>query len=67
MRPMSGFTFSLGRTRRYAPPLTGLNRSRETGRMIATERITLVQEREEQFGFLVFAPVYRKGGEGAQP
>ena len=41
--------------------LEALNRSRETGRMIATERITLVQEREKQFGFLVFAPVYRRG------
>jgi CHASE1-domain containing sensor protein len=38
--------------------LDALNRSRDTGRMIATGRITLVQETEKEFGFLVFSPVY---------
>ncbi|HEX8960335.1 MAG TPA: CHASE domain-containing protein [Geobacteraceae bacterium] len=39
-----------------------LDSSRDTGKMLATQRVTLVQERESQYGFLVFAPVYRKGG-----
>lgn len=38
-----------------------LNLSRDTGRMIASAPITLVQEVADQLGFLVFAPVYRKG------
>jgi PAS domain S-box-containing protein len=38
-----------------------LEKSRDTGEPSATGRITLVQETAAQFGFLVFAPVYRKG------
>ncbi len=38
-----------------------LEKSRDTGEMVATGRITLVQESGGQFGFLVFAPVFRKG------
>ena len=38
-----------------------LERSRDTGEMVATGRIRLVQETGGQFGFLVFAPIYRKG------
>jgi len=41
--------------------LEALNRSRKTGEMVATARITLVQETGSQFGLLVFLPVYRKG------
>ena len=37
-----------------------LEKSRDTGEMVATGRITLVQETAGQFGFLVFAPVYRR-------
>ncbi len=33
--------------------------ARDTGRQVATSRITLVQEKEKQFGFLVFSPVYK--------
>ena len=39
--------------------LEALNKSRDTGRSVATARITLVQESEDQFGFLVFQPIYR--------
>ncbi len=39
--------------------LKALNKSRNTGDMSATARITLVQEKEKQNGFLVFSPVYR--------
>lgn len=41
--------------------LEGLRTSRDTGRMRATARITLVQETGKQFGFLVYLPVYRQG------
>jgi two-component system cell cycle sensor histidine kinase/response regulator CckA len=37
-----------------------LEKSRDTGQMIATTRITLVQETDKQYGFLVFLPVYQK-------
>ena len=38
--------------------LTAINRSRETGRLTATARLTLVQEQEKQYGVVVFLPVY---------
>ena len=41
--------------------MEALNEARDTGQMVATARITLVQETKNQFGFLVFAPVYRNG------
>jgi two-component system, sensor histidine kinase and response regulator len=37
-----------------------LERARDTGEAAVTERIRLVQESGEQFGFLIFLPVYRK-------
>ena len=37
-----------------------LKKSRDTKEMVATGRITLVQETAGQFGFLVFAPVYHR-------
>jgi len=40
--------------------LEALGRARDTGEMVASTRITLVQERGQQFGFLAFLPVYRK-------
>lgn len=40
--------------------LEALNKARNSGEMIATARITLVQEKEEQYGFLVFMPIYEK-------
>ena len=39
--------------------LEALKLSREKGEMVATGRVTLVQEVGNQFGFLVFLPVYR--------
>ena len=41
--------------------MEALNEARDIGQMVATARITLVQETKNQFGFLVFAPVYRNG------
>jgi PAS domain S-box-containing protein len=40
--------------------LEALTASGKTGEMLATARITLVQEKKNQFGFIVFAPVYGK-------
>lgn len=41
--------------------LEALIRSRDSGEMVATSRITLVQETGDQYGFLVFIPIYRSG------
>ncbi|MBI1921775.1 MAG: EAL domain-containing protein [Geobacter sp.] len=35
--------------------------SRDSGEMLATGRITLVQEKAGQYGVIVFAPIYRNG------
>lgn len=35
--------------------------ARDSGRMVATERVRLVQAAVDEFGFLVFLPVYRSG------
>jgi len=51
-----GFDLSSDTTRSEA-----LERARDTGESVATARITLVQEKGEEFGFLVFLPVYMKG------
>ena len=40
--------------------LKALQKSRDTGQIVATARITLVQEATDQFGFLVFKPIYKK-------
>ena len=44
--------------------LAALNTARDSGQVVATRRITLVQETGRQFGVLVFLPVY---GRGAAP
>ena len=36
---------------------TAMNQARDTGQITATGRIRLVQERRDQFGFLMFSPV----------
>ena len=41
--------------------LKTLEKARDTGAVTGTARIVLIQETGEQFGFLVFNPVYRKG------
>lgn len=41
--------------------LEALNKARDTGEMVATSRITLVQETGDQYGLLVFVPIYRNG------
>ncbi|HDN25818.1 MAG TPA: PAS domain S-box protein [Thioploca sp.] len=39
--------------------LMTLTQSRDTGSILATSRITLVQEQGKQFGFLIFVPIYQ--------
>ncbi len=51
-----GFDLASNVTRKAA-----LIASRDSGEEVATARITLVQEIEQQFGFLVFHPVYENG------
>lgn len=51
-----GFDLYSNPTRRKA-----LARARDTGDKVATGRIRLVQERAEQFGFLIFRPIYEGG------
>ena len=62
VEPYEGNELALGFDLASNPArLEALNRSRETGEMVATARITLVQETGSQFGFLVFLPVYQRG------
>lgn len=51
----SAFGFDLGSS---STRLKALYQARDSGGMVATARIKLVQEREDQFGFLVFSPIY---------
>ena len=41
--------------------LKALQKARDSGKIIASSRITLVQETENQYGFLAFVPIYEKG------
>lgn len=51
-----GFDLASNRAR-----LSALEKARDTGTPAATERITLVQDTGDDFGFLVFLPVYERG------
>jgi len=51
-----GFDMASEPTRREA-----LQQARDTAQMVATGRVTLVQETEQQSGALVFLPIYRNG------
>ncbi|NNE83948.1 MAG: PAS domain-containing protein [Alphaproteobacteria bacterium] len=51
-----GFDLASNPERREA-----LDRARDTGKIVATQRITLVQETARQYGFLAFAPIYSTG------
>ncbi len=51
-----GFDLASNPTRKES-----LERSRDTGEEVATARIVLVQEKTNQFGFLVFSPIYKRG------
>jgi len=51
-----GFDLASDPVRRVA-----LQSSADSGRLVATNRVKLVQETSDQYGFLVFRPVYRGG------
>ncbi|MGB8724773.1 MAG: CHASE domain-containing protein [Terriglobales bacterium] len=51
-----GFDLASNPARREA-----LTRARDTGDIVATARVVLVQEKIGQYGFLLFDPLYRKG------
>ncbi|HUJ70030.1 MAG TPA: CHASE domain-containing protein, partial [Syntrophorhabdales bacterium] len=51
-----GFDLASNEARKLA-----METARDTGTMAATERIKLVQEKADQYGFLLFVPIYRKG------
>jgi len=50
-----GFNLSSNDTRR-----TSLHHARDNGKMTATAKIRLIQEKEESYGFLIIAPVYKE-------
>jgi len=50
-----GFDLGSNPARRKA-----LDAARDSGKMVATERIKLVQEVGEQYGFLIFKPIYHQ-------
>lgn len=61
IEPYKGNELALGFNLASNPArLKALELSRNSGSMTATARITLVQETEGQFAFIVFAPVYKK-------
>gem|GEM_PF-1711068 len=57
-----GFDLSSSSTR-----LSTLVEAGRSGHMLATARITLVQEKKKQFAFLVFNPIYRKEADITTP
>jgi len=62
VEPYKGNEIALGFDLASNPArLEALEQARDTGGMVATSRITLVQETAGQHGFLVFTPIYRKG------
>ena len=61
VEPYRGNEIALGYNLASNPSrMAALEKSRDTGQMTATARITLVQETGKEYGFLVFLPVYRK-------
>lgn len=61
VEPLEGNELALGFDLASNPTrLEALNLSRNTGKIVSTARITLVQEKEDAFGLLMFVPVYKK-------
>jgi PAS domain S-box-containing protein len=62
IEPLEGNEKALGFDLVSAPDrIPALEQARDTGEPAVTERIRLIQETGEQFGFLIYFPVYRKG------
>ena len=61
VEPLAGNERALGYNLACNPVrLAALQEARDSGRMAATARVTLVQEKGDQYGILVFAPVYNR-------
>ena len=59
VEPFAGNERALGYNLACSPTrLAALQQARDSGQVAATGRVTLVQEKANQYGFLVFAPVY---------
>jgi len=68
VEPYAGNEKALGYDVASSPTrLEALQRSAATGKMIATSRVILVQETADQYGALVFCPLYRKGAGKQNP
>ena len=62
VEPLKGNALAMGFDLASDPTrLEVLSQSRDSGRMLATARITLVQEMARQYAVLVFVPLYRTG------
>ena len=60
VEPLEGNEAAVGFDIASNPPnRVALEKARDTGKMVATGRITLVQETGKQFGLLMLQPVYR--------
>lgn len=55
---LKAFGFDLGSN---TTRLIAINRARDTGKQVATERISLAQEKGKESGILLFDPIYKKG------
>ena len=61
VEPLAGNEKALGYNLACNPArLAALQEARDSGRITATARVKLVQEKGDQYGFLVFAPVYSR-------
>jgi PAS domain S-box-containing protein len=61
VEPLAGNEEALGYNLACNPArLAALQEARDSGRIVATVRVKLVQEKSDQYGFLVFAPVYSR-------
>ena len=62
VEPLSGNEAALGFDLASNPPrASALQRARDSGTLTATDRITLVQETGQQYGYLLFLPIYEGG------
>jgi PAS domain S-box-containing protein len=62
VEPYKGNEIALGFDLGSEPArLEAIRKARDTGKAAATEKITLVQEKENQPGLLVFLPIYKNG------
>ncbi|HIE66124.1 MAG TPA: hypothetical protein EYQ01_10045, partial [Nitrospira sp.] len=62
VEPLAGNKSALGFDMGSNPiRLEAMHKARDSGKAVATSRITLVQESGNQYGFLLFEPIYQNG------